>query len=384
VCHSESFTQAKNEDCLACHKDIGKHAHNEKLHSSQLANINNKRCADCHRDHMGELALSNQNKLYAGAACETCHNDIKTQIPETTLRNVGDFSHNHPEFKVQMATLAKPLKMQRVILSNKTEAHEQTGLKFPHDIHVSEKGIKGPKGNEILKCDNCHRPDSAEIGFQEITMENHCQSCHELRFEPGLSNRQVPHGNVSDVLSTLREFYSYVAANPIPKAMQQHQEIIQIRPGDKNKTSAPLITNGDAKTRATLAAQEIFEKTACVVCHQISKTSNAGDRNTTGFDLPQYTVAAVTPSHPWMPQAKFNHQPHQQQACIDCHKANQSKKASDVLMPGIAVCKDCHVGKQAEANKIVSDCGLCHGFHSAANIKNKEFNQIHNDTSNAK
>jgi len=32
-------------------------------------------------------------------------------------------------------------------------------------------------------------------------------------------------------------------------------------------------------------------------------------------------------------------------------------------MPAIKVCRDCHTGSTPVSNKLVSDCGLCHGFH---------------------
>jgi hypothetical protein len=363
VCHSESFKMTQDKDCLACHKDIGDHVAKEaKLDVTGLEGI---RCAECHRDHMGQLALANQNKHYVGSNCESCHINIKANAPKSQIRDVGDFASKHPEFRVQVATASKPLAMQRVLLSDKDKAVEKTGLKFPHDVHMSKKGIAGPKGDVTMKCADCHAGDGTGVSFKEVNMKDHCQSCHELRFEPTLSNRQVPHGSVEEVLSTLREFYSYVATNKVPDTMKVTGEIAQIRPGsdDKKAPPAPLVTSGDAKTRATLAAKEMFEKTACLVCHEISKGPASGNLKTTGFDLPQYTVAPVTPSHVWMPQARFNHKAHDKQACTDCHKANESKKASDVLMPGIEGCKDCHVGKQAVKNKIASDCGYCHGFH---------------------
>ncbi|MCE2679114.1 MAG: hypothetical protein LW629_01430 [Burkholderiales bacterium] len=365
VCHSESFTQVKDSDCLSCHKDIGDHVEKGKLDVTGLDGI---RCAECHRDHKGQMALANQNKHYSGTNCESCHINIKANAPKSEIRDVGDFAKKHPEFRVQVATGPKKEDLRRVLLSDKEKAVEKTGLKFPHDVHLDKKGIKGPKGENVMKCADCHVGDGTGVSFKETNMKDHCQSCHELRFEPTLSNRQVPHGSVEEVLSTLREFYSYVSSNRVPDTMKVTGEILQIRPGSEEKKApaAPLVTSGDAKTRATLAAKEMFEKTACLVCHEISKGPAVGDTKTTGSDLPQYTVAKVTPQHAWMPQAKFNHKAHDNQACTDCHKANESKKSSDVLMPSIEGCKDCHVGKQPVKNKIASDCGYCHGYHLPA------------------
>ncbi len=372
VCHSESFKMTQDKDCLACHKDIGDHV--PKQANLDKTGLEGVRCADCHRDHMGQTALADQNKHYSGNNCESCHINIKANAPKSEIRDVGDFASKHPEFRVQVANSPKPGDLRRVVLSEKDKVIEKTGLKFPHNVHMDKKGIAGPKGDVIMKCADCHVGDGTGITFKEVNMKDHCQSCHELRFEPTLSNRQVPHGSVEEVLSTLREFYSYVVANKVPEPMQVKGDILVIRPGSEEKkpAPAPLVTSGDAKTRATLAAKELFEKTACLVCHEISKGPASGNMKTTGFDLPQYTVAPVTPAHPWMPQARFNHKAHDKQACTDCHDAVNSKKASDVLMPGIEGCKDCHVGKQPVKNKIASDCGYCHGFHLPGHVDEKE------------
>jgi predicted CXXCH cytochrome family protein len=66
-----------------------------------------------------------------------------------------------------------------------------------------------------------------------------------------------------------------------------------------------------------------------------------------------------------MPKARFEHSAHETSKCTDCHAAPDSKKASDVLMPAIAVCRDCHMGAEKVTNKVASDCGTCHGFHMA-------------------
>jgi hypothetical protein len=42
-----------------------------------------------------------------------------------------------------------------------------------------------------------------------------------------------------------------------------------------------------------------------------------------------------------------------------------SKKASDVAMPRIAKCRECHGGSKPVPDKITSNCLLCHGFHDA-------------------
>jgi len=165
----------------------------------------------------------------------------------------------------------------------------------------------------------------------------------------------------------LREFYSYVQVNAVPIDNSPLTAPINlVRPG-KNlpQTSSFVHSNGTSRSRAADAAISLFEKTSCKVCHEISRTSEPGRQGTTGRDLPQWKVAPLTPTHPWLTQSTFNHAKHRLAECTDCHAANKSKKAEDVLMPDIKVCRDCHTGSQPESNKLVSDCGLCHGFHMA-------------------
>src|SRR5690606_38213257 len=51
--------------------------------------------------------------------------------------------------------------------------------------------------------------------------------------------------------------------------------------------------------------------------------------------------------------------------CADCHKAQTSERASDVLIPQIAECATCH-GKSSEqiAAADDADCTTCHAFHA--------------------
>jgi hypothetical protein len=42
-----------------------------------------------------------------------------------------------------------------------------------------------------------------------------------------------------------------------------------------------------------------------------------------------------------------------------------SKRASDVAMPAIARCRECHGGSLPVEGKLTSNCLLCHDFHDA-------------------
>jgi hypothetical protein len=64
-----------------------------------------------------------------------------------------------------------------------------------------------------------------------------------------------------------------------------------------------------------------------------------------------------------MPLANFSHQKHVTVACDDCHQdIDQSEDGSDVLLPSIKVCRDCHAGED-DTSRLSSNCVDCHGFH---------------------
>ena len=354
ACHSEPFARVKDADCLTCHSTLAQHAPDD------VSSMRAQRCASCHREHHGRFGLDQQNRQQTAAECSTCHADIKKTAPKSELRNVRDFADEHPQFAVRIATSAKADAFKRVVLPEHGHLEEGTALKFPHDVHLAKKGIAGPRGDKVMECKDCHVPDSTRTSFKPVTMSEHCQSCHELRFEPALSGRQVPHGSVDEVLNTLAEFYGFLKVEP--HAAPVPPEVgYRARPGKPDKPAEVKRTAPYAGAEA--AARELFEKTSCVVCHDVQRKAGGGAPNTPGARLPSWTIGAVTPAHAWMPQARFNHDSHTMTECKTCHAAERSKKATEVLMPGIKVCRDCHVGATAVADKVRSDCGLCHGFH---------------------
>lgn len=373
VCHTAAFTRVKDEDCTACHQKMGDHVDSKIVKVDTLHEV---RCASCHRDHQGEFGLAQQNKRYTGDNCAACHADIKASFPKTKTENVKDFSKDHPEFRIQLAT--GPDMLVRMRQNARAKLVETAKLKFPHDVHLASAGVSSPKGKVKMECDNCHKPNSDGVTFKPVTMKDDCQSCHALKFEPAVSNREVPHGSTNEVLSTLREFYSYVSTNGVKVDQRpENGPIFYIRPGKKEAVASYVSAPGDVRSRAVASATELFEKTSCVVCHEVTRSSEMGKKGTPGEDMPQWKIAPVTPQHAWMPKAQFSHVKHVSAKCADCHDAAKSKDATDVLMPTISQCKDCHSGKEPVVKKVTSDCGLCHGFHMPSGSSPSKEDKVH-------
>lgn len=365
ACHSKPFERVQDRDCLACHRDIGEHVSAKTV---SMPALHETRCATCHRDHQGADGLTAQNRRYIGIDCVACHADIKRSAASTKVADVKDFASGHPAFRVQLAVPATTPAAGATLVRVRQGAaalSQPSTLKFPHDVHLVPDGIAGPGGKKALECASCHRPTPSGAGFEPVTMKRDCQSCHALAFEPALSQRQVPHGSVDEVLSTLREFYSYVGSSKVAlDRAPANSPIFTVRPGAHPLPVASFVQGaGDARAHAAAAAVELFEKTSCIVCHSVTRSAGPGKAGTPGFDLPQWKIAAVAPSHVWLPKAAFDHQRHRVAPCADCHAAAKSAKSSDVLIPAIKVCHDCHSGAEPVVGKVKSDCAMCHGFH---------------------
>jgi hypothetical protein len=73
----------------------------------------------------------------------------------------------------------------------------------------------------------------------------------------------------------------------------------------------------------------------------------------------------------WMPKARFSHAAHSTAltSCDYCHSAQKSHEATDILMPEIGTCRECHGGEAltAQKDRIPGECTLCHGFHVPGN-----------------
>jgi len=79
-----------------------------------------------------------------------------------------------------------------------------------------------------------------------------------------------------------------------------------------------------------------------------------------GFDaLPVVAKSAIATR--WLPHAEFDHQAHQMVECAACHaKANESRETSDVLIPGVQTCRQCH---HAGTDAAEARCFECHSYH---------------------
>jgi predicted CXXCH cytochrome family protein len=354
-CHKTPFVQVKNEDCESCHKTVGWHFPMEtdaakKIHTAVFsADESEGRCAACHRDHKGPNALKRQDS----PMCTDCHGALKTKHPEVGIPNVANLKTDHPPFKLSMLVPGKVGKdaIVRVSQSDKAKLVEKSNLKFPHDVHLAPKGVRGPNGKQVMECKNCHAPDETGIRFKPTTMKEHCQDCHSLEFEPKATTRQVPHGNIADVVATVNEFYAQSAlfGRPIDQLDRVNE-----RPGN-HPNVGPTKNIQWVNQKAQTIVTEMMEKRACFACHEISRVGT-GEEQT-------WQVAPIAITQHWLPKSRFPHNQHDTFECSKCHDVAKSKTSADVAIPDLANCQSCHSGNAREIDKAPGTCATCHGFH---------------------
>jgi hypothetical protein len=303
------------------------------------------RCADCHHEHHGARSMEDLDPKL----CVDCHGKLKDTHPEAKQENISSFTSGHPGFKFPPV---------------------DEGIHFPHNIHMAKEGIRSPDaavasgGKVVMQCNDCHELEQGRHFYKPVEMEKHCSKCHRLDFEPGRTSRQVPHGDVAGVLTTLREFYAGVALGAVPMAAPAPQTMM-LRPGEKRKRIGPLPTVASAEwvtDSAEKAAYELFEKRVCHDCHEIQKTNAAPD-DPAGIRGVTWTVKPVVQRVRWLPKSEFEHSRHASEKCERCHSAATSQLATDVLMPPIDTCRECHVA-EPQPEKVTSGCQTCHGYHA--------------------
>lgn len=355
ACHVEPFAQVRDSECIACHTSVTHHV-DPLVH--QFDELEETRCATCHKEHKEPSVLVRSDQ----GLCGDCHGDLTDQSTAAiSLDDASDFEQHHPEFKLSMlrpsgGALDMSWDIERRPV-NDPGLVEESNLKFPHDLHLDEAGIDGPEGSVQMVCSDCHRPEVGGAYMQPVTMENHCADCHLLTFDEAVPDRVLPHGQPDMIVRLLEEFYArelLFAGDPAPTSRSVREAR---RPGQaRAMTAAERSAAIDrAQQKAEQVAETIFERTTCAVCHEVERVDDPA------VDSP-WQVLPVRLAHVWMPKSWFDHDSHRTMACGDCHEAETSDVAEDVLMPDIASCRECHGGGNAR-DKLASECVDCHAFH---------------------
>lgn len=334
-CH-EPLRGVAEKLCVKCHAG--------PLHTAAQAVT--PPCGSCHTEHRGNAQLA----LISNDQCVNCHADVplKAGARPRFARTITDFTKDHPQFAL---TVRNGAEGRRVRLDEAgARQSDHTSLIFTHERHL-KPDLKGPKGIVQLACKDCHVPDADGKYMAPIDYETHCQQCHPLGFDPQFPDRVVPHGDVLYLHSYLIMTFAerQPAKQPVP---ERSGRLTRPLP-----SVAPINVSPSVAQRVAAAERYLYSVT-CNKCHLVEGTRQP---------LPR----VVTPAIPrvWFPYAQFAHRPHRMLECAACHEGvTQSKKTSDVLLPGIQVCQECHrvVTRGEVAQGAPADCVTCHLYHDKA------------------
>jgi len=350
-----------DQACLACHDGPIHHA-DQKFTPS---------CSSCHVEHQGRIRLA----AVRDSSCTQCHANLTTRAGAAHfVLSIVSFAR-HPEFAPLRANFTDP-----------------GMIKFNHSAHLVAN-IIGPGGRRVqLACEDCHRPGAprgswpyGQPGVQNVTFSggshyspdaalvssaahsataaqkrvelaymapptyaNTCFSCHALQFDARFAD-SVPHDKPEIVHAFLvKKFQDYIAAHP--DAVREPAALPRL-------VGQPVVQNVHAVTRdewvaeQVAAAEDLLWRKTCAECHTLNVSR--------GNSLPAIAPSRITLR--WLPHANFSHDAHRMVSCAGCHASVAfSQLTSDVNLPSVRVCQECHAERASAAP---AGCFECHMYH---------------------
>ncbi len=372
VCHvrqADFRAHVPDKQCISCH-DAPVHSVKQTFTPA---------CSSCHVEHQGRMRLA----ATADSGCAQCHSDVHTTDGKLDIEaHVSDFDNRHPEFAPLRAGFRDP-----------------GTIRLNHYVHL-QPTLRGPRGQVQMQCDDCHRfgvdgswpyavttvqPATQQAVVVSTTAQqqrkrravepgggayslpikyvNQCAACHLLQFDP-LIAEPAPHDKPEVVRAfIIKKLTEYVTANPGVLAtgatsnlgaggIEPQRGILQ--PLDEPVPAATRLTAEQwVKARADAAERLLWSKN-CRVCHEQTEG---------GEGVLPTKVTAIIPSR-WMPRAEFDHAAHRMMTCTACHtRTPLSRDTSDVSLPGIELCRNCHKEAGREVRAAEGRCFECHAYH---------------------
>ncbi|MEO9461316.1 MAG: cytochrome c3 family protein [Marinomonas sp.] len=378
ACHVEPFQSVQDSTCLTCHEGIDDHAEIPRQLTGagpisqadqvqwDIAEYFGKEgqgsCTTCHTEHEGKVEMEPTTQAF----CADCHDGMDKRLTDTKLGNAGDFSRDHPQFKVRVRTGPGQLEPTRMVMTKGMT--DYNGMIFPHDIHLDAgsgvtrmaRNLGGKGYGKTLVCADCHTYTEDKDDFAPVNMEEDCSACHSLvigRTADGF--RSLTHGDVGKALADLRTVAgASVGAKRAAISRPKPQGLERKRPGRLGGSSVPgrrYPTFGKPKP-SLIATNNILSRTGvCGECHIRTTVNGRAD------------LMPVFQSDYYLVKGRFTHEAHTEETCSTCHAADTSSSSADLLLPDIAVCRDCHIGEKIgqrpTKDEVPSSCAMCHQYH---------------------
>jgi hypothetical protein len=341
-----------DQACLTCH-DAPQH------HASQTFT---PECATCHVEHKGAMLL----QATVDTACTQCHSQLRTRDGQPHyVISITAFDNKHPEFAPLRSGKADP-----------------GGVRLNHYVHL-QPNLMGPNNTRVqMTCDDCHRAagtgawrygtanvqpvtaTEASVGRTKYQaylpvpeFAKHCASCHTLQFDKRFGNEQVPHDKPEIVrVFLVKRFGEYIAAHPAA--------VHEVNPPERQIPERPRVprvarnASEWVQFRVDDAEWLLYAKT-CKQCHTLTPTSTS---------LPEVAKSNLTAR--WLAHAEFDHHAHRMMSCTTCHtRTPDSRETTDVLLPGIKTCQQCHRTQGPAKEAAEGRCFECHQYHDWTKAK---------------
>lgn len=407
------FLPAADAGCINCHEGP---THNRR-------EVFTPACASCHLEHKGRVelaAMADQLCTQCHGRLQTTDG-----VTAFTKEIGGFVSgHPEFAVTVAAAGTATRVRLDdRARLRDNAQIqlnhakHLKAGLRGLEDLRSTRgsTGILPGREGPRLTCVYCHEPDERRSTIGPIAFDRHCgPACHTLDFDARLPGLAVPHDAPSVVHAFLRGVFSDffegceavqrtpAAATPAARARCQALGLVkrdglpaeadperprggrlgrraeaeepppdaprgarlaQRPPADDTPADAPRgrpgrraeaeVSPGPIETWTATQlrnAESLVFKQRCELCHTLVPGPDA---------LPVVAPTAI-PAR-WMPHARFDHGSHRPLACAECHRAAESTETTDVLLPSIETCAQCHRGTKPPTAR--SGCVECHVYH---------------------
>jgi len=365
-CHADTWRVPSAGVCTTCHTGL--------MH--QVDQPFTPECVSCHREHRSDhKALATIEDQF----CVQCHADLRTaggHAPQFAT-HIRGFNDGHPEFSVVVKGQNEP-QSARVKLSDKAALRDTSAIKLNHQVHLTPERIKKVTG-KTLTCANCHKMDTQGAYMLPIDYTEHCSQCHPLEFDERFPGQFVDHGiQPEGIQEFLKNNFFTPRCLELARMLQPSSPAGGAEAGRRPGQGPPAPREPQAATPATVmqcrdqgvreAQKRLYaggKQSVCGLCHTLEDPSP-------GSQLP----TVIRPEIPvrWFTHAKFEHQAHirattakataeSKNPCEHCHRpdvaASKSTQTSDVLLPGIASCQECH----SSAGGASMQCVTCHQFH---------------------
>jgi predicted CXXCH cytochrome family protein len=381
-------------------------------------------CTACHKEHQGDVDLTRVTDQH----CVRCHGDLAA----ASTTGVSHFAlsitslADHPEIALQRENEMPESRhgVHQVAEWLDGQWRDRGRLVFNHAYHLHPEGVLVPNTHpdydpeaqtpsmKILACASCHQADDDGAYMKPISYQQHCKQCHDLQFSSQLATvhkksmsdmNPLPHVSPELIRGVLRDrLMDYIEKHSEELDLSEEPPIDPSKPVKlpiaKNKWDwveqlLPDMENLLFASGAVAGQGDL--KHGCQHCHKTEKQVNAGAR---------VAWRIVPPDVPrrWFAHARFRHDRHDTMTtlegekkfrCTNCHDIAPgreagasgngtgnskhefigSKRAGDILMPSIQVCRQCHgEGRETNSPAASDRCTECHRYHPAEHERSAE------------